>query len=45
MDEVARRVSRWDGTKNLIVAKQAKAEPSAEKAIKLWQELFEDSFC
>ena len=26
-------------------AKQAKAEPSAEKAIKLWQELFGDSFC
>ena len=26
-------------------AKQAKAEPSAEKAIRLWQELFGDSFC
>ena len=25
-------------------AKQAKAEPSAEKAIKLWQELFGDKF-
>ena len=25
-------------------AKQAKAEPSAEKAVKLWQELFGDSF-
>ena len=25
-------------------AKQAKAEPSAEKAIKLWQELFGDDF-
>ena len=27
------------------IAKRAKAEPSAEKAIKLWQELFGDSSC
>ena len=33
------RIQSYAGT-----AKQAKAEPSAEKAIKLWQELFGDSF-